>query len=54
MKHLTIQAKGIGIWDFASTNLDEEPDVVIASWYSYKRNLIYQINIIKKKFSDLK
>ncbi|HRU73861.1 MAG TPA: phosphoketolase family protein [Caldisericia bacterium] len=51
-KHAT---KGIGIWDFASTNLDEEPDVVIASCGDIPtREAIYAINIIKEKFSDLK
>jgi len=51
-KHAT---KGIGIWDFASTHLDEEPDVVVASCGDIPtKEAIYAINIIKEKFSDLK
>ncbi|MGB9843768.1 MAG: phosphoketolase family protein [Caldisericia bacterium] len=51
-KHAT---KGIGIWDFASTYPDEEPDVIVASCGDIPtKEAIYAINIIKENFSDLK
>lgn len=51
-KHAT---KGIGIWEFACTYPDEEPDVVIASCGDIPtKEAIYAVNILKEKFIDLK
>lgn len=51
-KHAT---KGIGIWDFASTFPDEEPDVVIASCGDIPtKEAIYAVNMLKENFKDLK
>jgi xylulose-5-phosphate/fructose-6-phosphate phosphoketolase len=51
-KHAT---KGIGIWDFASSYPDEEPDVVIASCGDIPtKEAIYATKILKENFKDLK
>lgn len=47
--------KGIGIWGFASTYPDEEPDVVIASCGDIPtKEAIYAVEILKENFKDLK
>ncbi|MEZ0361268.1 MAG: phosphoketolase family protein [Hydrogenobacter sp.] len=47
--------KGIGIWDFASNHVEEEPDVVIASCGDIPtKEAIYASLILKDAFPDLK
>jgi xylulose-5-phosphate/fructose-6-phosphate phosphoketolase len=52
VKHCT---KGIGIWDWASTDQDQEPDVVMASAGDVATmEALASVAILKKKFPDLK
>lgn len=51
-KHAT---KGIGIWDFASTYPEEEPDVVIAGCGDIPtKEAIGAVELLKREFKDLK
>ena len=51
-KHAT---KGIGVWGFASTYPEEEPDVVIASCGDIPtKEAIAAVGILKREFKDLK
>jgi len=51
-KHAT---KGIGIWDFISSYVDEEPDVVIASCGDIPtKEAIGAVALLKEHFPDLK
>jgi xylulose-5-phosphate/fructose-6-phosphate phosphoketolase len=47
--------KGIGIWDFASNHVEEEPDVVIASCGDIPtKEAVYASFLLKEAFPDLR